>query len=115
MLMPQPDNAGVHRLMPSRTFKHARIMVVDDEPANVDVLTRLLEQNGFSRVESTSDPREAEHLYMKLRPDLILLDLHMPHMDGFAVMDQLNQVAEASYMPILMLTGDIAPETRREA
>ena len=115
MLMPQPGSAGVHRLMPSRTFKHARIMIVDDEPANVDALTRLLDRNGFTRVESTSDPREAEHLYMKLRPDLILLDLHMPHMDGFAVMDRLNLLAEASYMPILMLTGDMSPEARREA
>jgi putative two-component system response regulator len=101
--------------MPSRTFKHARIMIVDDEPANVDVLMRLLERHGFSRLESTCDPREAESLYMRLRPDLILLDLHMPHMDGFAVMDRLNQLAESSYLPILMLTGDMAPEARREA
>lgn len=115
MPMPQPGNLGVHRLMPSRTFKHARIMIVDDEPANVDVLMRLLERHGFSRLESTCDPREAEGLYMRLRPDLILLDLHMPHMDGFAVMDRLNQLAESSYLPILMLTGDMAPEARREA
>jgi putative two-component system response regulator len=101
--------------MPSRTFKHARIMIVDDEPANIDVLSRLLERHGFSRIEGTSDPREAEHLYMQLRPDLILLDLHMPHMDGFAVMDRLNALAESSYLPILMLTGDMAPEARREA
>ena len=115
MLMPQSGNAGLSRVVLSRTFKHARIMVVDDEPANVDVLTRMLERNGFTRVEGTSDPREAENLYMRMRPDLILLDLHMPHMDGFAVMDRLNQLAEASYMPILMLTGDMAPEARREA
>ena len=54
-------------------------------------------------------------MYVRLRPDLILLDLHMPHMDGLAVMDRLNEIAEASYLPILMLTGDIAPEARREA
>ena len=96
MPMPQPGNLDVHRLMPSRTFKHARIMIVDDEPANVEVLIRLLERHGFSRIETTSDPREAETLYTRLRPDLILLDLHMPHMDGFAVMDRLNQLAESS-------------------
>jgi putative two-component system response regulator len=90
-------------------------MIVDDEPANVEVLTRLLERQGFSRIESTSDPRDAETLYTRVRPDLILLDLHMPHMDGFAVMDRLNQLAESSYLPILMLTGDMAPEARREA
>jgi len=110
-----PGNLDVHRLVPSRTFEDARIMVVDDEPANIDVLRRLLERHGFTRVESTTDPRDAETLYARLRPDLILLDLHMPHMDGLAVMDRLMQLAEASYLPILMLTGDMAPEARREA
>lgn len=102
-------------MIPSRTFKHARILIVDDEPPNVDVLVRLLERAGFSRVESTNDPREASSLYVRLRPDLILLDLHMPHMDGLMVMDELNALAEASYLPILMLTGDMSPEARREA
>src|SRR5512132_2878427 len=101
--------------MLSRTSKHARILIVDDEPANVDLLRRMLERAGFVRLESTNDPREAAALYVKLRPDLILLDLHMPGMDGLEVMDQLNQIAEASFLPILMLTGDMTPEARREA
>jgi putative two-component system response regulator len=99
----------------SRTFKNARILIVDDEPSNVDVLRRVLERAGFHRLETTTDPREAASMYVRLRPDLILLDLHMPHMDGLAVMDRLNEIAEASYLPILMLTGDISPESRREA
>ena len=102
-------------LMTPRTFKNARILIVDDEPGNVDLLVRLLQRAGFSRLESTNDPRDAAGLYVKFRPDLILLDLHMPHMDGLAVMDELNQIAEASYLPILMLTGDISQEARREA
>ena len=101
--------------MRARPLKHARILIVDDEPGNVEVLRRLLEHAGFDKVTSTNDPREAAGLYIKCRPDLILLDLHMPHMDGLAVMDELNQIAEASYLPILMLTGDVAPEARREA
>lgn len=101
--------------MSRQTFKHARILIIDDEPANVDLLRRMLQRGGFNRLESTNDPREATSLYVKVRPDLILLDLHMPEMDGLAVMDQLNQIAEASYLPILMLTGDMAPEARREA
>jgi putative two-component system response regulator len=101
--------------MASPTFKHARILIVDDEPANVELLKRLLERNGFLHIESTNDSREAAPLYVKQRPDLILLDLHMPYMNGLSVMDQLNQLAEASYLPILMLTGDMAPEARREA
>jgi putative two-component system response regulator len=115
MLMPLSGSANLRLMASSRTFKHARILIVDDEPANVDMLKRLLEQSGYSRIETTCDPREAAALYVDMRPDLILLDLHMPHMDGFAVLDQLNDLVEASYLPILMLTGDMAPEARREA
>jgi len=99
----------------ARVFRNARILIVDDEPVNVDLLRRLLERAGFNRVESTNDSREAVDLYVKFRPDLILLDLHMPHRDGLEVMDELNQIAEASYLPILMLTGDDTPEAKREA
>ena len=101
--------------MGPRIFKNARILIVDDEANNVDLLRRLLERAGFSRIESTNDSREAVDLYIKFRPDLILLDLHMPHRDGLAVMDDLNEIAEASYLPILMLTGDDTPEAKREA
>jgi putative nucleotidyltransferase with HDIG domain len=101
--------------MTQRSFRHARIMIVDDEPGNVDLLKRVLERAGFHKLDSTNDPREAVALYVETRPDLILLDLHMPHLDGLAVMDRLNEIVEASYMPILMLTGDISPEARRDA
>jgi putative two-component system response regulator len=101
--------------MAPRIFKNARILLVDDEPANIDLLRRLLVRAGFTRIESTSDSREVADLYVKFRPDLILLDLHMPHRDGLAVMDELNQIAEASYLPILMLTGDDTQEAKREA
>ena len=102
-------------LVPHRQFTKARILIIDDEPMNVDLLRRMLERAGFSRVEATTDPREAATRYIDFRPDLILLDLHMPYMDGLAVMDQLNQIAEATYLPILMMTGDTTPEARRDA
>ncbi|MEP6914435.1 MAG: HD domain-containing phosphohydrolase [Acidobacteriota bacterium] len=101
--------------MPPRIFKNARILIVDDEPLNVDLLRRLLERAGFSRIESTNDSREVAGLYVQFRPDLILLDLHMPHRSGLEVMEELNQIAEASYLPILMLTGDDTPEAKRDA
>jgi putative two-component system response regulator len=98
-----------------RSFKNARIFIIDDEPGNVQVLRRVLEHAGFNKLDSTSDPREAAAIYVRSRPDLILLDLHMPYMDGLEVIDQLNQIIEASYLPIVMLTGDVTPEARREA
>ncbi|HXG55532.1 MAG TPA: HD domain-containing phosphohydrolase [Vicinamibacterales bacterium] len=98
-----------------RQFTKARILIIDDEPANVEVLRRLLERAGFARIQTTTDPREATSLYIEFRPDLILLDLHMAHLDGLEVMDALNQIAEATYLPILILTGDLSEESRREA
>jgi putative nucleotidyltransferase with HDIG domain len=99
-----------------RKYSHARILIVDDEPQNVELLKKVLDRAGFSRIESTNDPREAVPMYIKLRPDIILLDLHMPHMDGLEVMDSLTQLAEStSYLPILMLTGDHNAQSRREA
>ena len=68
---------------------------------------------GVRRWRAPRNPGDAARLHVKHRPDLILLDLHMPVMDGLA-MDQPNEIAEASY-PILMLTGDMTPEARQEA
>jgi putative two-component system response regulator len=101
--------------MSGRVFTKARILIIDDEATNVDVLRRVLERSGFTRIQTTTDPREARQLYLDFRPDLILLDLHMPHLDGLAVMDELNEIAEATYLPILILTGDLSPEARRDA
>jgi putative two-component system response regulator len=102
-------------MQPPRMFKHARILIVDDEPTNIQVLRRLLLRADFTRIESTTDPRKAAELYVTHRPDLILLDLHMPAMSGLEVIDQLNAISEATYLPILMMTGDLTPEARQEA
>jgi putative nucleotidyltransferase with HDIG domain len=98
----------------TRSFRNARILIVDDEEANVEILRRILSRHGFSRVESTTDSREAAALYVRHRPDLILLDLHMPHLNGLDVMGQLDEIAESSYLPILILSGDVTPEARRD-
>jgi putative two-component system response regulator len=101
--------------MMSRAFRNARILMVDDEDANLDILRRTLSRAGFWRLESTLDSRQAASLYIRHRPDLILLDLHMPHMDGLQVLDTLREIAEATYLPIVILSGDLTPEARRDA
>ena len=111
----QPSDATLPTRVTIRTFKQARILIVDDEEANVELLRRLLQRAGLTRVEWTHDPRTATTLYTQFRPDLILLDLHMPHKSGLDVLDDLNAIAEASYLPVLMLTGDMTQEARQEA
>jgi putative two-component system response regulator len=94
----------------------ARILVVDDERVNVVLLERILEQDGYRNVKSTTDPTAAVTLYEEFEPDLVLLDLHMPTLDGFAVMERLEQRTPAdTFLPILILTADIRPEIKRRA
>lgn len=102
--------------MDTEALRRCRILVVDDEPANVDAILKILDRAGFGTVHGTSDPREVDALMRDLGPDLLLLDLRMPHMDGFEVMDRIAvAVPEGEHVPILVLTGDLAPEVRKRA
>jgi putative two-component system response regulator len=94
----------------------ARILVVDDERVNVVLLERILEQDGYRNVRSTTDSYQAAALYDELEPDLVLLDLHMPGLDGFAVLEQLEgRIPGDTFLPVLILTADIRPEIKRRA
>ena len=94
----------------------ARILIVDDEQSNVRLLERLLLTGGFTDVRGTTDPRQALLLFGELEPDLVLVDLHMPHMDGFALMAALSErLAPNDYLPFLVLTADTTRETKERA
>ncbi|MDP3684899.1 MAG: hybrid sensor histidine kinase/response regulator [Ignavibacteria bacterium] len=98
------------------TLKNANILIVDDQQANIDVLTGLLDAKGFTNYTTTEDPRAAATLFEKFKPDLLLLDLMMPHITGFQVMAQLKLMIPANtYFPILILTADITPESKQKA
>jgi signal transduction histidine kinase len=92
----------------------ARILIADDEPANVRLLERLLDQAGYRNVRATTDSRQVRTLYEEIQPDLILLDLMMPHLDGVAVMEQLP-IAPGEYVPILVLTADVTAQGKERA
>jgi len=97
-------------------IKRARILIADDQPANVRLLERLLNSAGYTHIASTTDPCQILPLFGEFRPDLLLLDLLMPRLDGFAVMQQLQPlVSQGPYFPILVLTADVTQETRRRA
>jgi len=83
----------------------AKILVVDDQPANVLLLERMLGDAGYQSVTSTLDPRAVRALHEQHRYDLILLDLHMPGMDGFQVMEGLKEIETAGYLPVLVITA----------
>lgn len=83
----------------------ARILVVDDEPANVQLLERMLAEAGYTDVVATLRPEDVRTLHDDSPFDLILLDLQMPGMDGFEVMQQLGAVATDGYLPVIVLTA----------
>ena len=83
----------------------ASILVVDDQKANVMLLERMLQKAGYARVTSTMDPTQVCELHRNNRYDLILLDLQMPSMDGFAVMEGLKEIEAGSYLPVLVTTA----------
>lgn len=97
-------------------LKDAVLLVVDDQEANVDVLTSLLEVQGYENVLSTTDSRVAIDLIRKHTPDLLLLDLMMPHLSGFDLMAQVKGLLpEGHFMPVLVLTADATQETRKRS
>ena len=103
-------------MLPTTGLTSCRILVVDDEEANVALLLALLEDGGYCNVASTQDARMAAALYRSFRPDLVLLDLHMPHMSGFAVMESFAEMRDADeFIPILVLTADVNPQARLRA
>ena len=83
----------------------ASILIVDDQAANVALLEQMLHDAGYVAVTSTRDPREVCALYRRNRYDLILLDLQMPVMDGFEVMEDLKEIETSGYLPVLVITA----------
>jgi PAS domain S-box-containing protein len=84
---------------------NANVLIVDDQEANVVLLEQLLGEAGYARVASTMKPQEVCALHRKNRYDLILLDLQMPGMDGFQVMEALKTSDADSYLPVIVLTA----------
>jgi serine phosphatase RsbU (regulator of sigma subunit) len=91
---------------------NARILVVDDQEANVRLLEGMLRIAGYASIESTMDPREVCELHRKNRYSLILLDLQMPGMDGFQVMEGLKEIETDGYLPVLVITAQPAHKLR---
>ena len=96
-------------------FLKSKILIVDDEPANVELLEDILEEEGYTYFRSTTDSRKTIDMYEEIRPDLVLLDLNMPYLDGFQVMEQLKKLEQDSYAPILVLTAQSDRNTRLRA
>lgn len=110
MLRPLDD----HEL--SHDIKNAKILIVDDEIVNVKLLQHTLQRWGYTNLQCTTNPLEAVALFQADLPDIVLLDLMMPQVDGFAFMAKIKPVLPPrSYLPVIVLTADNVKETKLKA
>ena len=97
-------------------LRGAKILIVDDEEMTAQVLADILRTDGYVSIEATTDPRDALSRYSAFQPDLVVLDWKMPHITGAQVLRQIRSVCAAqSYLPIIVVTADVRPESRNEA
>jgi|NGEPerStandDraft_6_1074524.scaffolds.fasta_scaffold46406_2 putative two-component system response regulator len=89
----------------------ARVLVVDDYADNVLLLQRLLARHGMLHIDAVTDPRAVMDHLPEFDPDLVLLDLHMPHVDGHTLLRHVRAWAGEAYLPVVVLTADTTPET----
>ena len=101
--------------MQQTDLNDARIIIVDDNPANVELLEHILEHAGYSRIRSTTDPRTVFAMCAEEAPDLLLLDLMMPHLDGMELTERLQEQEALLHVPVAILTSDGSREAKKRA
>ena len=99
-------------MISSTDIHNAKVLIVDDQQANINLLDRMLRGDGYACVSSTMDPREVCNLYRRNRYDLILLDIKMPGMDGFQVLEGLKEIVMGGYLPVLVITAEPGQKLR---
>jgi putative two-component system response regulator len=114
--LPRARVAAVRTAIPKSALAAARILVLDDQPQNLALLTRLLNGSGYSHVETTVDPFGALAAIREKTPDLLVLDLHLPGLDGLGVLEQLAEhLPPRGSLPVLVVTGDRDPIVKQRA
>ncbi len=96
-------------------LKSATIMMVDDEPTTLDVLEVLLQELGYEKFVRTTDAREVLGLLAKRRPDVLILNLMMPHVSGMEILGSMRRDAALASIPVIVLTSSTDPQTRMQA
>lgn len=98
------------------SLSRLKILIIDDEPVNLILLEQILAEQGYNRLRSVSDSRTAITTISEFRPDLVLLDLMMPHVDGFRILESVRGCEDyQTFLPILVLTADANEKTKLRA
>jgi len=110
-----PEKIDQHWLPNAALYSKIKIVAIDDEPANVALLEAMLEEGGYTRVKTVTDSRLAMETCISFEPDLVLLDLMMPHVDGFEILESLRAAAGEAFLPVIILTADANEATKLRA
>ncbi|EGF92468.1 alkaline phosphatase synthesis transcriptional regulatory protein phoP [Asticcacaulis biprosthecium C19] len=103
-------------LVDEADIRSRRILVIDDEQANILLLQSLLQREGYNDLHTVTEPTKALQAYVTLAPDLVLLDLMMPEVDGFQLLEAFRRHDRPDeYRPVLVLTADTTLQARRKA
>jgi len=93
----------------------SKVLIVDDEQSDVDLMTAYLDDH-VDEIRGVTDPRQAEQAFSEFQPDIVVLDLHMPHIDGFEVLRRLRSARTSlGFLPVIVLTGDETHVARNTA
>ena len=93
----------------------SKVLVIDDEQVAVELITAYLEDH-VDEIRGLTDPRQAEQVFIEFQPDIVVLDLHMPRMDGFEVLRTLRSARTSlGFLPVIVLTGDETHVARNTA
>lgn len=97
-------------------FRQSRILIVDDQEISIRVLESILKKAGYENYCHTTDSRTVIDLFKSFQPEILLLDLQMPHYDGFEILEQVRSyLPPSAYLPILILTSDMSNEAKQRA
>ena len=93
----------------------SKVLIVDDEPSDVALMKAYLEDH-VDEIRGVTDPRQTEQVFAEFQPDIVVLDLHMPHVDGFEVLRRLRSARTSlGFLPVIVLTGDETHVARNTA
>jgi DNA-binding response OmpR family regulator len=111
----EPEKIDHNWLPNAAPFAKMKILVIDDEPVNVALLEAMLLEGGYTRVQTITDSRLAMETCHSFDPDLVLLDLMMPFVDGFSILESIRAAAPEDFLPVIVLTADANESTKLRA
>jgi len=97
-------------------LRQSRILIIDDQPANISLLRQILERGGYRTCEGLSEAKQALTRFSEFNPDIVLLDVHMPGVDGLSLLRQLRaRIPVNTYLPVIVMTADPSQKIRQNA